>query len=155
MIETGARSVIGLMRPGTAALPTPSFFPPRAGARAFLPAPGRSKIRRRVYVIEAGARSVVGLMRPGTAALPAPLRFPARAGVRRLFAAPGRSKIGRRVCMIETGARSVIGSMRPGTAALLRTVKSPMIQDGIGRLRSTLLNGAAGPLPTGPHQGQS
>jgi len=106
------------MRPGTAALPAPLLFPPRAGARAFLPAPNRSMFGRPICLIETGARSVVGLMRPGTAAFPAPLLFPPRAGARAFLPAPSRSKIGSQVCVIETGARSVVGLMRPGTAAL-------------------------------------
>ncbi len=56
LIETGARSVVVLMRPRTAALPAPLPFPSRAGARAFLPAPSRCMFGGPICGIETGRR---------------------------------------------------------------------------------------------------
>jgi len=54
VIETGARSVVGLMRPRTAALPAPLRFPARAGARRFFAALGRCMFGGRICGIETG-----------------------------------------------------------------------------------------------------
>ncbi|HOK77209.1 MAG TPA: hypothetical protein PLW35_05735, partial [Verrucomicrobiota bacterium] len=65
------------------------------GARAFLPAPSRSKFGRRVCVIEARPRSVIGLNAAEDGR--APDRrwvFPTRAGARAFLAAPaGQSSV--------------------------------------------------------------